>query len=88
MPITSGLAGPIAWALRRDACQDGGLQNTPDCFQNWNSQFATGWFFFDHLRRTVQPIDEPNPQGDSPNPVRNGFCSGFLSHFFLPRISS
>ncbi|MFN3437178.1 MAG: hypothetical protein ACK41V_05755, partial [Acidovorax sp.] len=38
-----------------------------DCFQYWNSQFATGWFFFEHQRRTVQPIDEPNPQGDSPN---------------------
>ncbi|MBT9511802.1 MAG: hypothetical protein IV104_05610 [Acidovorax sp.] len=39
------------------------------CFKYWNSQFATRWFFSEHHRRTVQPIDEPNPQGDSPNPV-------------------
>ncbi|WP_235514781.1 hypothetical protein, partial [Acidovorax sp. Root217] len=53
------------------------------CFQNWNSQFATGWFFFDHPRRTVQPIDEPNPQGDSPNPVQSCFCSGFFEPLFI-----
>jgi hypothetical protein len=44
-------------------------------FQNWNRQFATGWFFSEHVRRTVQPIDEPNPQGDSPNPVQEWFLS-------------
>ncbi|MCE1192802.1 MAG: hypothetical protein LWW96_11685 [Acidovorax sp.] len=42
-------------------------------FQNQNSQFATQWFFSEHLRRTVHPIDEPNPQGDSPNPVQEWF---------------
>jgi len=46
-----------------------------DCFQYWSSQFATGWFFFEHHRRTVHPIDEPNPQGDSPNPVQEWFLT-------------
>ncbi|CAN7226212.1 hypothetical protein LJR038_002276 [Acidovorax sp. LjRoot38] len=46
-----------------------------DCFQYWNSQFATEWFFSEHHRRTVHPIDEPNPQGDSPNPVQDRFLT-------------
>jgi len=46
-----------------------------DCFQYWNSQFATGWFFLERHRRTVHPIDEPNPQGDSPNPVQEWFLT-------------
>ncbi|MGE6336322.1 hypothetical protein ACQKEU_05475 [Acidovorax sp. NPDC077664] len=44
-----------------------------DCCHLQNSQFATKRFFFEHHRRTVQPIDEPNPQGDSPNPVQEWF---------------
>ena len=53
-----------------------------DCFQYWNSQFATEWFFSEHHRRTVHPIDEPNPQGDSPNPGLKQFLFCFLPGFF------
>jgi hypothetical protein len=53
------------------------------CFKYWNSQFATQWFFSEHHRRTVHPIDEPNPQGDSPNPVQEWFFDpAFLRRFF------
>src|SRR3990167_2145821 len=56
-----------------------------DCFQYWNSQFATGWFFSEHHRRTVQPIDEPNPQGDSPNPVQEWFLTRLFETLFLSK---
>uniref|UniRef100_UPI001B3097FA hypothetical protein n=1 Tax=uncultured Acidovorax sp. TaxID=158751 RepID=UPI001B3097FA len=53
-----------------------GMQRSPlsafrsqsNYFEYQNSQLKTQWFLIEHHRRTVHPIDEPNPSGDSPNP--------------------